>query len=1329
MAIQVGQIVDGYQIMQELGRGGNGIVFSAKSVNGEHTVAIKFPWQKRLKQDPSLVDSFLHEAAAIARLEHPYIARHFRAGVYPMEDGKIPYLMMELVQGKPAAYLRKAALHRIVIAMEKVAEAIYHAHKQRVIHCDLKPTNILIDNFGNPKILDFGLARMLIDRVNSNSGVFQGTPLYAAPEQYQGKADERTDIWSLGAILFDLLTGRPPFVAENWEELSSVQNLFASQEMAMHLRTPRPSRLNPTVDSELDHICAKAMAKDPQKRYQSTDEMAEALKKWIRRRRDELVAKAHKQVSLCRFLPRRLRQGLLHKAYDHLQQALAHDMATVALKELLLRLFYLQDNWEVALLEIAVPKTWEEWRRLNNILEAIVNSYNRYLSPLVQTVLGVVSPEELPHQILLIYRKPFGKNLSQQLGHLSREEVLDLAQAILDVTTQMSTLGLNPALPEAEEIFVRPLKIVPVGWWLRREKEVTTVNLATMMYQALTGTMFQESGTTQACIPQKWRTTLLGVLQGKQQFASLANFLSALEYQNELHQILVSGSLDHTFLWPGGDFCLATILRIEKSGHLKMYGQITLRCEAETAIECYGQLTIQGSWHKEQQIAGVQLVAASNSDGWGGICLDSSDDHTHVLQGLLVQGACSKRESGEATSGGAICLKQGKLKVSRAVFKDNRVSGDGGAICARGNTSHPAELDLSEVVFSDNSAGRHGGAVAATYVRASYEECSFHHNTSHECGGAVYMEGEASDKYSEIIFRNSRFSDNEAAQGGACQLGMFTRAKLDNCMFSKNRAVQKGGALYIYGQAKNNNQATFNLVCFSENLAHEEGGALYFAGYALILLEAGEFSQNKSLGNGGAIGGDGQKAESPSKITLRQVALKHNQTQQDGGAISLGPHTRAILDDCTLEANRAEMNCGAICIIGEAGGETSKIKLRKVTFRDNQCQMDGGAMTAGCNTQMILEECRFYGNCAEGNCGAIGLAGKDAHSLSEGTFRNVEFNDNRATQDGGALLIGRYTRTKFEACRWEKNCAEKKTGGAILLLGKDGASPTLAEFYDCIFTGNYCGIDGGALNLNIYTQATLERCELSENYVIEKNGGAVVLLGKDGAYPTKATFRQTAFRNNRCQISGGALNANDYTRSLFVECIFENNQAVQKNGGAVLVLGEDGQYPSEARFHKVTFRQNRCKGSGGAVNANVYTITLFEECQFDTNSAEENGGGIFIRGLRRLPNKATIKSCRFSDNIAGKVGADVALKAVKGVTEESLLQENTIEIQGPDFAAEDEEEILLSSDEKVEDMKARRRTSAVQRIATEIPKHDTEAEDTEERRRPEQETESGEERT
>ena len=1313
MAFHVGQIIEGYQIIGELGRGGNGIVFKAKAVQGDQTIAIKVPWRKRIKNDPAILENMLREASTIARLEHVYIAKHLRVGVCTMDEDEIPYLMMELVDGVPASDLRRGSVYRIVTLMEKVAEAVYHAHKQRVIHCDLKPTNILIDRFGNPKILDFGLARLLVDRVNSSSGIFQGTPLYAAPEQFLGNVDERTDIWSLGAILFDLLTGRPPFVAENWEELLSVQNLFASQEMAIHLRTPKPSELNPEADAYLDEVCRTAMSKNPQKRYQSADEMVEALKKWARQHREAWADKAHTIISVCRFLPRSLRRGLLDKAYRHLEKALSYDIATAPLKDNLRQLFKLREGNDICLLELQPPRGKEEWDKLRQNLQTIMRLDHPCLATISHVVFGTAKGVLIPHQILLVCQQPTGTRLAEGWKKLAAEEAAELCEAIVDLLTQVCRAGMDPGFPELEDIFVNPIQVVPVGWPFRKQKENQGVQMAATLYQVSTGRLFDKDHEQAERLPDKWRDSLLSVLRGTMRVTSVLELIATLEYSAEVETILRSGSLDHAFTFPPGEFHLTKTLRILPTGHLKLQGNTRLLMSPQTGIECYGQLTAKGIWNKETTQGSIYFGPEDSERGWAGFYFgkEIGPDKPILLEGCEVDGGRGLG-SEELTHGGAIRFAGSRLKITGALFRNNQATGAGGAIYLQAMAMGLMEVELAETHFERNVAQLDGGAIAIDgNCKQSLQNCCYRDNRAGESGGAIAIAGTESGKYCEMILRGVQFKNNRAGRGGAVAAGIFTRAKFDNCQFAHNQADQCGGSVHIFGHAQGSSQVTFAQTAFAENSCQMDGGAIYGGDYSLLLLESGCFEQNAAHNHGGAIFCCGKEDQSATKITLRQMTLSRNHSKLDGGAIFAGIFTRVILEECLLQENQAEGNCGAISLTGQPSAEASKLKLRKVNFTKNYAKGDGGAIAGGINTQMILEECSFLENAADGSCGAVGLTGKDSNNLGAATFKDVDFTGNHCLIDGGAMVIGYYSRTKFEKCRWEANYSQKNTGGAILILGKEAECPTFADFYDATFQNNHSQIDGGAININIYTQTSFEHCVFQENFAIEKNGGALVLLGKDGGFLTRATFRQVVFHANYCQVSGGAVNANDYTRSLFVDCTFSQNRAKTKNGGAILVLGEDGQYPSEAKFQKVSFDKNDCKGSGGAVNANVFTITAFEECRFELNNADEHGGGIFIKGLRRIPNKSTVKACFFSGNTAGKSGADVAIRAVKGVTEESLLQENTIEIQGPDFLAEEQEEqyLQLSPDTHEKSIPPNSRG----RIAEKISNPDFEGEDNE----------------
>jgi serine/threonine-protein kinase len=264
--------LSGLRILDELGSGGMGRVFLAADDRLNRKVAIKV-LAERYWPDKTLADRFMREAQAMAPLSHPNIARIYSLGA-PDEP---PHFVMEYVQGAP--FTRAARALRLPQRMElfrKVVLAVEFLHQNGLVHRDLKPANILVGSDLEPKVLDFGLALHLETGARSltRPGELLGTPDYFSPEQAQagGSLDARSDIFSLGVILYELLTGRLPFRGET----------LAAQIAALREEDPLlPRRIEEGVPGDLQNICLKALEKNPRDRYASARELADDLERFL----------------------------------------------------------------------------------------------------------------------------------------------------------------------------------------------------------------------------------------------------------------------------------------------------------------------------------------------------------------------------------------------------------------------------------------------------------------------------------------------------------------------------------------------------------------------------------------------------------------------------------------------------------------------------------------------------------------------------------------------------------------------------------------------------------------------------------------------------------------------------------------------------------------------------------------------------------------------------------------------------------------------------------------------------------------------------------------
>jgi serine/threonine protein kinase/Tfp pilus assembly protein PilF len=270
----LGELGD-YELLEEIGRGGQGVVFRARQKSLNRTVALKVislgQWASKAH-----LKRFRLEAEAAARLEHPGIVPIHEVGE---RDGSCYFSMKFVEGGQLDAVVRQAPLsiRQAVELIAKVARTVHYAHEHGILHRDIKPGNILLDAKGEPHLTDFGLARL----IESESSITQtldvlGTPSYMAPEQALGNnaaVSSVTDVYALGAVLYQLLTGQPPFAGGT---------TYETIKLLLDTEPRQPRLLNPKIDRDLSTICLKCLEKDPKRRYSSALALADDLERWLK---------------------------------------------------------------------------------------------------------------------------------------------------------------------------------------------------------------------------------------------------------------------------------------------------------------------------------------------------------------------------------------------------------------------------------------------------------------------------------------------------------------------------------------------------------------------------------------------------------------------------------------------------------------------------------------------------------------------------------------------------------------------------------------------------------------------------------------------------------------------------------------------------------------------------------------------------------------------------------------------------------------------------------------------------------------------------------------
>ncbi|MFH1421643.1 MAG: protein kinase, partial [Planctomycetota bacterium] len=272
-----GEWFGNYQIIEQIARGGMGIIYKARQKDLDRIVALKVLIAGEAAAQEA-IDRFYLEAKSVAKMRHSNIVPVHEVGIH---QGK-HFFTMDFIHGQSLRNIittEKPTLHKSLELIKKIASALHYAHEHGVVHRDIKPENVIVDEMGEPQVTDFGLAKDVeLDTHLTRANVIMGTPAYMAPEQARGerdKIDRCSDIYSLGSVMYELITGQPVFEYKGHMGLNALLKLIAAEPIL-------PRKINNRIPKDIDTICMKALEKEPSRRYQTALEFSEDIDRYLK---------------------------------------------------------------------------------------------------------------------------------------------------------------------------------------------------------------------------------------------------------------------------------------------------------------------------------------------------------------------------------------------------------------------------------------------------------------------------------------------------------------------------------------------------------------------------------------------------------------------------------------------------------------------------------------------------------------------------------------------------------------------------------------------------------------------------------------------------------------------------------------------------------------------------------------------------------------------------------------------------------------------------------------------------------------------------------------